>query len=67
MTVTLKDRPIETVRSEVIDQLMPSLSVKPCPLSGNINSATPCPSDIQRIGPWHDEIDHKQPDKAFVG
>ena len=52
---------------EVIDQLMPSLSVKPCPLSGNINSATPCPSDIQRIGPWHDEIDHKQPDKAFVG
>ncbi|KAL7526233.1 hypothetical protein ACHAXR_001386, partial [Thalassiosira sp. AJA248-18] len=47
----------------LIHQLLPGLSVKPCPETGNINSSSP--SEIQRIGPWHDEIDHTQPDKAF--
>lgn len=49
---------------EIIDQLLPDLSVKPCPITGNINSSSACPS-IQRVGPWHDEIDHTQPEKAF--
>lgn len=51
---------------EMIDQLLPDVSVKPCPESGNINSFSVC-STIQRIGPWHDEIDHTEPDKAFEG
>lgn len=48
----------------LIDQLLPDLSVRPCPHTGIINSSSHCP-EMQKIGPWHDEIDHKQPDKAF--
>jgi lysophospholipase L1-like esterase len=51
---------------EMIDELMPELSVTPCPISGGINSASEC-SAIKRVAPWHDEIDHKQPHKAFRG
>eukprot|EP00579_Thalassiosira_antarctica_P007381 CAMPEP_0201885518 /NCGR_PEP_ID=MMETSP0902-20130614/19231_1 /ASSEMBLY_ACC=CAM_ASM_000551 /TAXON_ID=420261 /ORGANISM="Thalassiosira antarctica, Strain CCMP982" /LENGTH=271 /DNA_ID=CAMNT_0048414763 /DNA_START=195 /DNA_END=1010 /DNA_ORIENTATION=- len=51
---------------EMIDQLLPDLSVKPCPESGGINSSSVCQS-IQRKGPWHDEIDHTQPNKVFQG
>lgn len=49
---------------DIIDELLPDLAVTPCPQTGNINSSSICPV-IQRIGPWHDEIDHTQPDKAF--
>mmetsp|Transcript_23052 Transcript_23052/g.49916 ORF Transcript_23052/g.49916 Transcript_23052/m.49916 type:complete len:272 (+) Transcript_23052:95-910(+) len=51
---------------EIIDKLLPDVSVKPCPESDNINSSSVCPA-IQRIGCWHDEIDHTQLDKAFEG
>ena len=49
---------------ELIDRVMPDLSVRPCPETGNINSSSEC-WEMRRIGPWHDEIDHRQPDKSF--
>lgn len=49
---------------EIIDQILPELSVKPCPTTGGINSSSMC-AGVKRIGPWHDEIDHKKPKKAF--
>ncbi|KAL7527359.1 hypothetical protein ACHAWF_002147 [Thalassiosira exigua] len=49
---------------ELIDQLLPELSVQHCPESGNINSSSVCPG-IQNVAPWHDEIDHTQPEKVF--
>lgn len=49
---------------ELVERLLPDLSVKPCPVTGGINSASVC-EGLPRVGPWHDEIDHKQPSKAF--
>lgn len=49
---------------ELINQLIPDMSVVPCPVSNGINSSSVCPT-IQRMGPWHDEICHKEPGKAF--
>lgn len=47
-----------------IEQSLPELSVQPCPVSGNINSASQC-SDMNKVAPWHDEIDHDHPEKVF--
>ena len=49
---------------QLIDQVLPELSVQPCPDTGNINSSSTCPS-IPKIAPWHDEIDHTKPDESF--
>lgn len=49
---------------EIIDEMLPNLSVKPCPITKNINSSSAC-SALQNIAPWHDEIDHKEPSKSF--
>lgn len=49
---------------EVIDRLLPDVSVKPCPETSNINSASSC-AGMKRKGPWHDEIDHTEPGKVF--
>lgn len=49
---------------ELIDEMLPDLAVRPCPASGLINSGSAC-SEIERSGPWHDEIDHRHPDGAF--
>ncbi|KAL3791792.1 hypothetical protein HJC23_002423 [Cyclotella cryptica] len=49
---------------DIIERQLPELSVKLCPESGNVNSASKCLS-IDRAAPWHDEIDHSQPEKAF--
>jgi lysophospholipase L1-like esterase len=48
----------------VIEKSLPELSVKLDPVSGNANSASVC-QGIGRVGPWHDEIDHSEPQKAF--
>jgi lysophospholipase L1-like esterase len=48
----------------MIDQVLPDLSVQPCPETGNINSSSTCPL-VSRMGPWHDEIDHTKPDVSF--
>ena len=50
---------------DLIDELLPNLSVKPCPITKNINSSSECKA-MQRIASWHDEIDHKDPKKSFV-
>jgi lysophospholipase L1-like esterase len=47
-----------------IERLLPELAVKPCPETGNINSSSEC-QGIDRAAPWHDEVDHTQPEKAF--
>lgn len=49
---------------DIIERLLPELSVKLCPESGNVNSASECAA-IGRAAPWHDEIDHSQPEKSF--
>lgn len=49
---------------DVIDECFPRLSVKPAPDTGNINSFSTCLA-MQRMGPWNDEIDHTEPEKAF--
>lgn len=48
----------------VIEEAVPDLSVQVCPVSGNINSSSIC-RGLPRMASWHDEIDHKQPHKAF--
>lgn len=48
---------------DLIDELLPEFSVKPCKHTGNINSSSI--SIMRRIAPWHDEIDHLQPEKSF--
>mmetsp|Transcript_34149 Transcript_34149/g.72765 ORF Transcript_34149/g.72765 Transcript_34149/m.72765 type:complete len:271 (-) Transcript_34149:73-885(-) len=50
----------------LIDRVLPGLSVKPCPYTDIINSGSLC-AEIQQIGPWHDAIDHTQPEKSFPG
>jgi hypothetical protein len=47
-----------------IDKSFPQLSVKPTPETGNISSGSVCLA-IPQMGPWHDEIDNTDPDKAF--
>lgn len=47
-----------------IEKLLPELSVTRDPLSANVNSGSKCNSMI-RAAPWHDEIDHMHPEKAF--
>lgn len=43
----------------------PSLTVTPCPLTGQwANSATVCP-DLLPDGPYHDDIHHENPNMAF--
>ena len=49
---------------DTIGSLLPDLSVKLDPISGNVNSASEC-SGMKRVAPWHDEIDHTNPEKAF--
>lgn len=49
---------------DLIERHLPELSVKLCPESGNVNSASKC-TGISRAAPWHDEIHHSQPEKAF--
>ena len=49
---------------DCIRNKLPALSIKLDPISGNANSASLC-EGIERIAPWHDEIDPSQPDKAF--
>jgi lysophospholipase L1-like esterase len=49
---------------DVIDECFPHLSVKPAPNTGNINSFSTCLA-MQRMGPWHDDIDHTEAKKAF--
>ena len=39
----------------LIDSEVPALSVTPCPITGNINSASTC-AGLERMAPWHDEI-----------
>lgn len=51
---------------ELIDQLIPELSVNPCPQTGSIDSASECRT-LQRIGQWHDEVDNIPPKKTFDG
>mmetsp|Transcript_31435 Transcript_31435/g.64115 ORF Transcript_31435/g.64115 Transcript_31435/m.64115 type:complete len:271 (+) Transcript_31435:168-980(+) len=48
----------------VIDKCLPELSVKPCRETGNINSGSTC-AGIDRMAPWHDEINSEEPEKAF--
>ena len=48
----------------LIDGQVPHLSVTPCPITGNINSASTCVG-LERTAPWHDEIDTKHPGDAF--
>ena len=50
---------------DLIDELLPNLSVKPCPITRNINSSSECKT-MQRIASWHDEIDHKDPSMSFA-
>lgn len=48
-----------------IEQEIPQLAVTPCPhTSQYANSASKCPS-LPQSGPYHDEIDHTNPSKAF--
>ena len=48
-----------------IEQEIPQLAVTPCPHTFQYaNSASTCPS-LPQSGPYHDEIDHTQPSKAF--
>ncbi|KAL7492285.1 hypothetical protein ACHAWT_001456 [Skeletonema menzelii] len=49
----------------LIDDLLPELAVAPCQVSGNINSSSRSSISMKRIAPWHDEIDHLQPEKSF--
>jgi hypothetical protein len=49
-----------------IDNLLPELAVKPDSVSGNVNSASEC-KHMDRVAPWHDEIDHNHPENAFDG
>ncbi len=49
---------------DTIDRCLPQLSVKPAPDTGNINSFSTCLA-MQRMGPWHDEIDLTKPDRGF--
>ena len=51
---------------DTIDKLLPELAVKLDPVSGNANSASEC-KQMNRVAPWHDEIDHNQPEIAFDG
>lgn len=48
---------------DLINDLLPELAVTPCAYTGNINSSSR--SSMSRIAPWHDEIDHLQPEKSF--
>ena len=50
---------------ELIDNMLPDLAVTPCTTSGNINSSSRSSISLPRIAPWHDEIDHLQPEKSF--
>lgn len=47
----------------LIDEEFPELAVKGVPETGGANSASS--SFLKRAGPWHDEIDYTQPEKAF--
>ena len=49
---------------EIIDQQLPNLKVEPCPVTGNINASSVC-QGMKKLGPWHEEIDHTEPSKAF--
>ena len=50
---------------DLIDDLLPELAVLPCTQSGNINSSSRSSISMPRIAPWHDEIDHLQPERSF--
>ena len=50
---------------DLIDDLLPELAVLPCMQSGNINSSSRSSISMPRIAPWHDEIDHLQPERSF--
>ena len=49
---------------DLIDELLPNLSVKPCLITKNINSSSECKA-MQHIASWHDEIDRKDSKKSF--
>jgi len=50
---------------DLINDLLPELAVTPCTYTGNINSSSRSSISMRRIAPWHDEIDHLQPEKSF--
>lgn len=50
---------------DLINDLLPELAVTPCAHTGNINSSSKSSISMKRIAPWHDEIDHLQPEKSF--
>ena len=49
---------------DTIEKLLPELSVTRDPVSGNVNSGSKC-NGMKHFAPWHDEIDHLQPELAF--
>ena len=48
---------------DLIDDMMPELAVTPCRYTGNMNSSSR--SLVSKIAPWHDEINHLEPEKSF--
>lgn len=50
---------------DLIADLLPELAVTPCAHTGNINSSSRSSISMRRIAPWHDEINHLQPEKSF--
>lgn len=49
---------------DTVGTFLPELSVKVDPVSGNVNCASEC-SGMKRVAPWHDEIEHTYPERAF--
>jgi lysophospholipase L1-like esterase len=54
---------------ELIDEVYPEIAVTPCPhtaFTGNSSSKGGAALGSEKgVGPWHDEIDHLEVDKAF--
>lgn len=56
---------VGTMLVKTINDAYPEFAVTACPITGQwANSASKCPS-LQQSGPYHDQIDHKDPSAAF--